>query len=138
MKKTKIIISILLICGAAAYLFLSGFGDTMIYYKTVDELVAEQSRFQNKQIHVNGILQEGSMGQKPGTDEFTFKLTKNGKTLTVIYEGILPDSLQMGKELVVEGKLTPQKDVFRASKLLAKCPSKYEQAATDKTIPNPK
>ena len=58
------------------------------------------------------------------------------------YEGILPDSMKTGRNLVVEGVLGPQnKSIpaqaethvhFNASKILTKCPSKYEEEANAK------
>lgn len=46
--------------------------------------------------------------------------------LTVEYKGVRPDLLVDGTRAVVEGKYTPS-GIFRATKLLLKCPSKYEE-----------
>ena len=39
-KKLPAILSILAVIGAVAYLLISGFDDTVVYYKTVNELLA--------------------------------------------------------------------------------------------------
>ena len=77
MKKEKIVITLLLLAAAVTYFALSNFGDSMIYYKTVDELIAEQDRFKGKLVHLNGVLEEGSLSKKPGTDQFRFRMIKN-------------------------------------------------------------
>jgi cytochrome c-type biogenesis protein CcmE len=128
----KIAISVLLVGGALTYLVVSSFGESMIYYKTVGELVAERSRFEGQPIRVNGLLVEGSVKQQPGTDHYRFVLSKNTTELEVSYTGILPDSMAPGRELVVEGVLQPGGNRFAASEILTKCPSKYEDVAKAK------
>ena len=53
------------------------------------------------------------------------------RTLPVTYQGIIPDTFKENAEVVVEGFYHPQKTVFRATTLLAKCPSKYEGLAEE-------
>jgi cytochrome c-type biogenesis protein CcmE len=48
--------------------------------------------------------------------------------LQVIYRGVVPDVFGPHADVVVEGRLTSS-DVFEASTLLAKCPSKFEAEA---------
>ena len=49
------------------------------------------------------------------------------KTLKVVYSGIdpLPDTFKDGAQALADGKLGPD-GVFQASKIQAKCASKYE------------
>lgn len=128
----KIVISVLLVGGALTYLITTSFGESMIYYKTVDELFAERARFTGQPVRVNGLLLEGSVQQKPGTDEYRFTMVKNAERLEVSYTGILPDSMAPGRELVIEGVLQPEGRQFAASEILTKCPSKYEDVAKAK------
>jgi cytochrome c-type biogenesis protein CcmE len=46
-------------------------------------------------------------------------------TVTVRYEGVVPDTFKDDAEVIVTGTLGSD-GVFQASDLLAKCPSKYE------------
>ena len=125
----QILASVLVVGGGLSYLVLSGAEDSMVYYKTVDELLAERGRFEGKPIRVNGLLAEGSVRSRPGTDQFRFDLVKNSARLAVEYAGILPDSMLPGRELVVQGVLQPGADLLLASEILTKCPSKYEEEA---------
>ncbi len=132
MKKNKAIsitLSILVVVGALAYLVFSSFGESMIYYKTVDELLAEPARFIDRPVRINGTLVPASIRQKPGTDRYRFKMSKRGKVLEIEYAGILPDAMQEGKELVVQGTLRDGQQLFIASEILTKCPSKHEARA---------
>jgi cytochrome c-type biogenesis protein CcmE len=131
-KAIKIIATVLVVGGAAAYLLASSFGDSMVYYKTVDELLIERARFEGKLVRINGLLVEGSIARRPGTDEYRFTLRKNKAEIAVTYRGILPDTMLPGRELVVEGALQPGGNDFAATEILAKCPSKYESVAKSK------
>ena len=44
--------------------------------------------------------------------------------LQVVYEGIMPDTLRAGRDVIVQGVYDGQ--VFNAYQLLTQCPSKYE------------
>ena len=71
----------------------------------------------------------GSLRSKPGTNEFRFQLSKRDTKLDVSYEGVLPDTMQEGQELVVHGVYDSASKTFRAKEILTKCPSKYEAQA---------
>jgi len=131
-KIIKILVTVLIVGGGLGYLVASSFGESMVYYKTVEELFSERARFEGTPVRVNGLLVKDSIKQKPGTDEFRFKLAKNGKILEIAYSGILPDTMKPGRELVVQGVLVEGEDLLEASEILTKCPSKYEDVAKSK------
>ena len=125
----KAIITIFVVAGAIAWLVTSSFEDSMIYYRTVEEALAERLEFEKTPVRINGLLVPDSITQKPGTDQFRFKLKKNKSVIDIEYAGILPDTMREGKELVVEGTLIPGKNALDATEILTKCPSKYEKEA---------
>ena len=79
-----------------------------------------------KRLRVGGDVAAGSI-QRVG-NEVRFTLTQdNNSNLKVAYTGTdpLPDTFKDGAQALADGKL--DKDgVFRASKIQAKCASKYE------------
>jgi cytochrome c-type biogenesis protein CcmE len=56
-----------------------------------------------------------------------FEITDERESLSVEYKGVRPDLLVEGTRTVVEGRYTPG-GIFQATKVLLKCPSKYEEA----------
>jgi cytochrome c-type biogenesis protein CcmE len=54
-------------------------------------------------------------------------VTDGAKTFPVIYRGIAPDTFTDSVDVVVEGRMGPD-GTFRATTLLAKCASRYENA----------
>lgn len=53
--------------------------------------------------------------------------------LTVVYYGMMPDTLKSGRDVIVEGHYDGQ--VFTAKSLMTQCPSKYEPPNLDSTKP---
>jgi cytochrome c-type biogenesis protein CcmE len=54
----------------------------------------------------------------------------NGKAVTVLYRGSVPDQFKLGRELVVEGRLRNGVFVANEGSMITKCPSKYAPKAS--------
>jgi cytochrome c-type biogenesis protein CcmE len=101
-------------------------GESMQYYKYVDEVVGSQGDWTGKKLQVHGYVVPGSIGKKRDRLEYRFDIQRNGKTMRAFYTGIVPDTFKDDSEVVLTGMLT--KDGFMANDLTAKCPSKYDEA----------
>ncbi len=132
--KTKFIVAITVIAVAIAYLVYGGVNDTMIYYLTVQELKEKVPSVYTQKVRVSGKVVPGSIRNEiDGSLEF--KIADGDETMNVKYKGIVPDIFKDGVEAVVEGLYTPD-NVFVASLLLAKCPTKYESTDSLKRSEN--
>ncbi len=129
MPHFKFIIAGGLIIGAITMLMVTGINESMVYYYTVSEVLAKSNDLKGDGIRVSGHVAIGSI-EKPGPTqvEFTVIEKATGKTLRVAYAGEVPDTFKERAEVVVEGKYLPDQQIFAASTLLAKCPSKYESS----------
>jgi cytochrome c-type biogenesis protein CcmE len=132
--KTKFIVAITVIAVAIAYLVYGGVNDTMVYYLTVQELKDRVPSVYQQKVRVSGNVVPGSIRNEiDGSLEF--KIAEGKETIDVKYKGIVPDIFKDGVEAVVEGLYTPD-NVFVASLLLAKCPTKYESTDSLKRSEN--
>ena len=113
------------IIGVLAWLAAGGVNDSKTYYKTISELNQMGDRATDKRIRVGGDVESGSI-QRLGRDVH-FTLTQENIKLKVVYSGSdpLPDTFRDGSQALADGKLG-QDGVFHASKIQAKCASKYE------------
>jgi cytochrome c-type biogenesis protein CcmE len=125
-KAAKIGVTSLVLLTAFGVLLYTTLGESMQYYKYVDEVMAEPGAWQDKNLQVHGHVVPGSIGKKRDTLEYEFDIQRNGKTLRAYYTGIVPDTFQADSEVVLTGRLTP--NGFMATDMTAKCPSKYEAA----------
>ncbi len=139
-QTTKIVLSVLVILGAGGYLLADTLDnpDTLTYFHGADVIIVDPGTYVGQRIRMGGHVEKDSIMQKPGTLEYQFEvkpvdkpgMLKHpealGKTITVRYKGIVPDTFKDDAEVIVTGKLQPGGELFIASELLAKCPSKYE------------
>jgi len=124
-RKLKFLIGSVIIVAAVAWLGFSGFDESLAYYKTVDELKLMKDDAYNKRLRVAGNVVAGTIERVPGAVKF--KLEQKGEILGVSYIGreLLPDTFKDGAQALAEGHLTKAGE-FEASKIQAKCASKYE------------
>ena len=128
--RTKFIIGGVLVIGTAGYLAASAIRDTSVYYLTPGELSAKTKAdptFYNTGVKVGARVVNGSIVRDPGGREVAFRMTDGAQTYDVVYRGITPDTFTDGVDVVVEGRLG-RDNTFRATTLLAKCASRYENA----------
>src|SRR5260370_31375084 len=120
----------LAILGAVIYLVYANTQANAVYYLTVSELKS-CSTCTTQSVRVAGIVQAGSIVRDDQKQEISFVISDSGRSLPVVYSGVVPDIFRQGITVVVEGHYTG-KGPFQAQTLLAKCPSKF-QAATPGT-----
>jgi cytochrome c-type biogenesis protein CcmE len=102
---------------------------TFRYYEDVSAYLSAQAHDgASRASRVHGFVQDGSISRNlaAGHVDFVVRGRERGE-LVVRYVGLdLPDLFRDGAEVVVEGRVTD--DLFVAERVLAKCPSKYEEA----------
>ncbi len=128
--RTKFLIGGVLVIGTAGYLAASAIKDTGVYYLTPGELSAKTKAdptFFETGVKVGARVVNGSIVREPGGRQVAFKMTDGAQTYDVVYRGITPDTFTDGVDVVVEGRLG-RDNTFRATTLLAKCASRYENA----------
>ncbi len=124
-KKLKFIVGSVVIVLVIGYLVYAGVRDTMVYYMTPTELLAKGEAIYGQGVRASGNIKDGSINWDPKALELEFILVDGKKSIPVHYQGVVPDTFKYGVEVVVEGKLVNEQ-LFEATMLLAKCPSKYE------------
>src|SRR4051812_44342753 len=54
-----------------------GEGSAFVYSKYVDELLHDRAQFVGKVVRVEGIIEEHSIENRPGFDEYRFRIARN-------------------------------------------------------------
>jgi len=120
----KLIIGGSIILIVVGYLFWSGMKSSSVYFLEVDEFFEQQEQLVGKGARVNGNIVAGSINWDANNLLLTFQITDGDKILNVRYKGVAPDTFTEDLSVVVEGKY--ENEVFNATQIMTKCPSKYE------------
>jgi cytochrome c-type biogenesis protein CcmE len=130
-KHVKFGLIIAVILGTLGWLAAGGINQTASYYKEIAELQKLGDKAFDKRLRVGGDVELNSISRDGRDVHFVLVQEKDGvkRRLNVVYNGIdpLPDTFKDNApcQALVDGKLGAD-HVFHATKLQAKCASKYE------------
>jgi cytochrome c-type biogenesis protein CcmE len=119
--------------GVLAFVFTSG-EDSVVYSYQVDQIKSQAADLADRQVRVQGMLVSGTLTRRDEPCEYNFMMQKAGvkgsEPLKVQYaQCVVPDTFRDVKgvevEVTAEGRLAADGHL-EASKIFAKCPSKYE------------
>jgi len=122
----RLVLVSLVVIGSVAYLIVSGVKQTGLHYMTVTELATAETTPQSGGFRLDGKVAAGSVSYDQKEPRLTFRMTDGAEAIGVVYDGLMPDAFAEGREVVVEGTFRHADRTLHASKLVTKCPSKYE------------
>jgi cytochrome c-type biogenesis protein CcmE len=130
---------VVVIVGVLTWLALGGVSESKTYYKTITEVQQMGDQAHAKRLRVDGYVVPGSIVRNGAAVSFIMhqdpaKRGQDAIRLKVVYSGIdpLPDTFKDDAQAMADGKLGAD-GVFQASKIQAKCASKYEAKPQMKT-----
>jgi cytochrome c-type biogenesis protein CcmE len=133
MKKTSrlYLLGGLLLVAFAGF-SLSSFRDTLTPYVSFAQ--ARDSEH-DRAVQVAGALVKGASRYEQADNAllFTLRDPKGGDQVRVRYHGLRPGNFDDAISIVAIGRYDSRAKEFAASKLLVKCPSKYQGAEVTKT-----
>jgi cytochrome c-type biogenesis protein CcmE len=122
----------MLIVIAVAIGIIVSTADDASTYVGFDEAMAMSTSGNNKEIHVVGQLKKDHSGDiigiREGEDKVSFSfimVDDSGKEQEVNYNQPMPPDFTRSEKVVVIGSYNGE--VFNASKIILKCPSKYQE-----------
>jgi cytochrome c-type biogenesis protein CcmE len=128
--------AVALLVGWYAVSNLEG-GAAFAYFQDLAEFQARAQDYAGRDARVHGFVAPGSIERDVAAKQVRFRVVGApphagggaGAPLEVVFASLeTPDLFKDGAEVVVEGRLSTAGGVFRADRVLAKCPSKFEAA----------
>lgn len=129
--RTKLVLGAAVMSAAIAYVAYLGAAGSWQYYLHVDECATRPEQWTGRRLRVNGRVMAGTLNIPADRRGASFVLAGNTRNLPVTYQGVLPDNLSEGRDVVVEGGL--QHGTLQATTIITRCASKYAPAGTAKT-----
>ena len=124
LRKKRFLIGGITVFLAIGYLVFMGFQDSVTYYYTVSELMEQGSSIYDENVRVKGQVAPGSVEQEATGRILRFTIIDGEKSLSITYQGAVPDTFKVGAEVIVEGQFNSN-GIFQAHTLMPKCPSRY-------------
>lgn len=125
-NRVRLAVLSLVVIAAVGYLILTGVKQTGMQYMTVTELAQLDRAPKSEGFRLDGVVAPGSVVYNQKEPKLQFKMTDGKEHIAVVYEGLMPDAFADGREVVVEGEYRHADRALHATKLVTKCPSKYE------------
>ncbi len=115
--------------AVAGLLLWKGLTNATVYFKTVDEAVAERAQLGDRRFRLEGVVQAGSVHEVQGGG-VDFVVEENGAEIAVHHVGDPPELFRPGIPVVLEGRFTGQR--FASDRILVKHTSEYRRDNPDR------
>ena len=124
-NKSRLYFVIALLLGVviAASLIIYGLSKNMVYFYTPTQVINKEAPI-NKSIRVGGMVVPGSIIKSKSSLNVIFQINDLKNTISVSYDGLLPDLFGENQGVVVTGSLD-SKSNFVANEVLAKHDENY-------------
>ena len=103
-----------------------GAGTGASYFLDASEARAKLTALDGKTVRVKGTVIVGSYHHPEGTNDHVFDIEEKGVVIHVRFQGPLPDVFTASLPVVAEGVINAAGQL-KATEVVAKCPSKYEE-----------
>lgn len=108
--------------AVAAALVLTAFEDNLVFFYSPTDL-KEKELPEDRLVRIGGLVEEESI-QRGADNRVSFVVTDLSNSVSVTYQGILPDLFREGQGVVAQGSLGPD-GVFVAREVLARHDENY-------------
>ena len=124
-NKSRLYFVIALLLGVviAASLIIYGLSKNMVYFYTPTQVINKEAPI-NKSIRVGGMIVPGSIIKSKSSLNVIFQINDLKNTISISYDGLLPDLFGENQGVVVTGSLD-SKSNFVANEVLAKHDENY-------------
>ena len=124
-NKSRLYFVLALLLGVviAASLIIYGLSKNMVYFYTPTQVINKEAPI-NKSIRVGGMVVPGSIIKSKSSLNVIFQINDLKNTISISYDGLLPDLFGENQGVVVTGSLD-SKSNFVANEVLAKHDENY-------------
>ena len=130
-KRLFAVVAILAGVGLATVVALKAFDNNLLYFYDPSQVAAGMAPV-DKTFRIGGMVTKGSVARTPGSLEVRFVITDFAKSVTVVYDQILPDLFREGQGIIAHGRM--RDGVFVADEVLAKHDEKYMPPEVAKSL----
>lgn len=124
-------IVLVLVLGALGLVLFQGLGNATLYFRNVDEAVAQRDELGDRRFRLQGTVVPGSVEETP--DGVRFAIAWNDAEATVVHRGDPPELFQPEIPVVVEGSWTGE--AFASDRMVVRHTEEYKAENPDRVEP---
>ena len=129
-RRFRVWVPIFVVLAALGFLIFKGIGNSLVYFRTVDEALTMRSTLGTETFRLEGVVQPGSVqtNSQGGVD---FQLVgQDGKTISVVDTANPPELFQPNLPVVLVGHFSST--VFLSDQIMVKHSANYIAAHPDR------
>jgi cytochrome c-type biogenesis protein CcmE len=126
-SRRRQVVAGVVIAGALAFIVVEGLNNATVYFKTVNQAVADKAQLGTSQFRIEGTV-EPDVHQVAGTTRFS--IYAGGVAVDVVDTGQPPELFKPGIPVVLEGHW--QGPVYAADQIMVKHSASYVEAHPDR------
>jgi cytochrome c-type biogenesis protein CcmE len=119
--RRRMLVAGLIVAAGVGFLVTRALGDSVVYFRTADEAVADKAELGTRRFRIEGTVLAGSVRSARDTTEFT--IAEKGTRVDVVHEGDPPELFQPGIPVVLEGRWAGQH--FASDRIMVKHSEQY-------------
>lgn len=122
-KKLTFIVFAVIGLSVATLLVLNAFSNNIVFFYSPTQIFSGEAPV-GTTFRLGGLVKQDSVQRSDNSLDIRFIITDLSKDIPVSYQGVLPDLFREGQGVVVQGKLSTDKQ-FMAEQVLAKHDENY-------------
>lgn len=119
---------VVVLVGALGLVLFNGLNDAALFYRNVDEALAQRSELADSRFRMQGNVVEGTVEET--SDGITFMLSFGGAQTRVVHHGSPPELFAPDIPVILEGRFG--KDAFESDEILIRHDSTYTEEHKDR------
>ena len=134
-KRLNILLLFMIAIACAIFFVLKALEEKIVFFYSPTEILNKEIN-NNELIRVGGLVVDDSIIYDKSGLEVSFIISDTKNMLNISYKGLLPDLFREGQGIVAEGNIDKEKNIFFASRVLAKHDENYMPPEIEKMIGN--
>ena len=130
-KRVAILGTLGVLVVALVFMAYQGLNNATVFFRNVDEAVAQRDELGDKRFRLQGSVVDGSL-ESDGTS-VRFAVDYGGVETDVVHAGDPPELFQPASPVVLEGTWSQEGDWFASDRILVKHSEDYEAENPDRT-----
>jgi cytochrome c-type biogenesis protein CcmE len=130
-KRVAILGTLGVLAVALVFMAYQGLNNATVFFRNVDEAVAERDELGDRRFRLQGSVVDGSL-EADGTS-VRFVVEHGGVETDVVHAGDPPELFQPDIPVVLEGRWSDEGDWFASDRILVKHSEDYEADNPDRT-----